>query len=496
MSKRPNILLITADHLDWNTICNRSACKTPRMTHFAGEGLAFERSYTPVSLCCPARAMLLSGAYPWHNGVFNQVHIPESVHPDMFPDVVTYSQRLGEAGYQMAYAGKWHASQVRGPEDFGYRKLPVDGRRGEAPPLVDPQYVTWPGGDRFLMWAGVDGREDDLGEKRLADAAIRGVGELTRGEAPWLLEVHFPQPHDSYTPLLEYLDQYPLSDIELPRSYYEETFEGKPALLAREAGIWDELSEEDFRQGLRHYYAYCTQLDRQVGRILDALDECGPRDDTLVVLTCDHGDLVGAHRMFIKGWMPYEETHRIPMAARWPRVIQPGSSTHALVHLHDWAHTFVSLAGAEPLPHPGGKDLSALLRDPQAAEPEMPDHILNVYYGGELLYTQRIAIGKRYKYVFNGFDRDEFYDLRDDPDEVHNAIDDPECADAVRETRDALWELMIEHDDPYAQHRYGAARYLEGHSRGIDLQRRRDVSTDGSGQAWLDRWRWLRRDSG
>ena len=491
MAEKPNILLITADHLDWHTICNRSECKTPRMTRFAEQGISFERSYTPISLCCPARAMLLSGAYPWHNGVFNQVHVPESTHPDMFPDVITYSHRLGDVGYERAYVGKWHASQVRGPEDFGYRVLSVEGRKGDEPRLVDPQYVTWPGGDRFLMWAGVEGAEDDLPEKRLADAAIEGVRDLTEGENPWLFEVHFPQPHDSYTPLLKYLDQYSPEEVELPRSYYEETFEGKPALLEREAEGWAELSEEEFREGLRHYYAYCTQLDVQIGRVLDALDESGRAEDTLVVLACDHGDLVGAHRMFIKGWMPYEETHRIPMAARWPGVIEPGSSTDALVHLHDWAHTFVSLAGAEPLPHAGGKDLSPLLRDPEAAEPEMPDHILNVYYGGELLYTQRIAIGQRYKYVFNGFAQDELYDLQEDPDELHNVIDDEEYAEAVRQTRDALWELMMQHDDPYAQHRYGAPRYLEGHSEGKDLEYRQSKAEDFRGRTWLDRWKWL-----
>jgi len=490
VAARPNILLITGDHLDWNTICGRSVCRTPNMTRLAGQGLRFERSYTAVSLCCPARAMLLSGAYGWHNGVFNQVHVPESVHPDMFPDVVTYPRLLRDAGYETGYVGKWHASTLRGPRDFGYREFPVQWRRSEGR-LVDPQYVTWPGGDRFLMWAGVDGRLEDRHEKALADAAVAALAELAGGGAPWLLEVHFPQPHDSYTPLLQFLEHYPLSEVELPRSYYEETFEGKPDLLAREAGLWAELGEEEFRQGLRHYYAYCEQLDHFIGGILAAADEDGLAEDTLVVLACDHGDMVGAHRMFIKGWMPYEETHRIPMAARWPGVIEPGGSTDALVQLHDWAHTFTALAGAGLLPYPDGKDLTPLLRDPAGAEADMPDYILNAYYGGELLYTQRIAIGHRYKYVFNGFARDELYDLEEDPGEVRNVIDEPACAEAVRETRDALWELMIKYDDPYAMHRYGAARYLKGHSGGADLEYRaqgRGWGREGR-PAWFERWK-------
>lgn len=467
--ERPNILLITGDHLNWNTICDRSPCRTPNANRLAEEGMRFDRSYTPISLCCPARAMLLSGAYPWHNGVFNQVHVPESVHPDMFEDVVTYSERLIEAGYRAAYAGKWHASTLRGPADFGYEKVPV-ASPGDME-LADVKSVTWPGGSEFPMWGTMHGNIEESHEARLARAAAAEIGEMAgNDESPWLLEVHFPQPHDPYYPYEQFLERYDPEDIELPESYYEESFEDKPDMLRREAECWRQLSEEDFREGIRHYYAYCEQLDYCIGQVLDALDKSGDADNTLVVLTADHGDLLGAHRMFIKGWMPYEEAHRIPMIARLPGLIPAGSKTDQLVHLHDWAHTFVAQGGAEPLPYEHGKDLTPLLNDPRQGDENMPSHILNCYYGGEFIYTQRIAIGQRYKYVFNGFAMDEFYDLQEDPAEVHNVIDDPDYADAVRNTRDALWELMIGLDDPYAQHRYGAGRYLPGHSEGLNLE--------------------------
>ncbi len=466
--KKPNILLITGDHLNWNTICDRSVCRMPNVNRLAKEGLRFERSYTPISLCCPARAMLLTGAYPWHNGVFNQVHVPESMHPDMFADAVTYSQRLVEAGYRAAYAGKWHASSLRGPADFGYEEVPL-----EAPgpaELVNVRSIRWPGSEEFAVWGTVRGDVEQSREARLGAAAAGKLSDLAAGDAPWLLEVHFPQPHDPYYPYEEFLERCDPADIELPQSYYEETFADKPDLLKREADCWKDLDEADFKEGVRHYYAYCEQLDHCMGRVLDALEQSGQADNTVVVLSADHGDLLGAHRMFIKGWMPYEEAHRVPMIARWPGAVPPGTSTEALVQLHDWAHTFVSLADAKPLPYAHGKDLTPLLKDPAGTAERMPAHILNCYYGGEFLYTQRIAIGERYKYVFNGFSIDEFYDLEEDPGETRNAIDDPACAAAVTATRDALWELMLQHDDPYAQHRYGAARYLTGHSKGLNLE--------------------------
>src|SRR5689334_10131325 len=120
---RPNILHIMTDQQQWGTIMGRSECRTPNIDKLAKSGMLFERSYTPSAVCCPARAMLLSGAYHWHNGVYNQVHSAPSVHRDMFADVVLYSQRLRDAGYRLGYVGKWHASWVRGPLDFGFQEV-------------------------------------------------------------------------------------------------------------------------------------------------------------------------------------------------------------------------------------------------------------------------------------------------------------------------------------------------------------------------------------
>src|SRR4051812_25940290 len=120
--KQPNILHLQSDQQQWATIAGRSACRTPNLNRLAAAGQLYERSYTPSAVCCPARAMLLSGAYHWHNGVYNQIHSAPSVHRDMNPDVVLYSQRLRDAGYRLGYVGKWHASWNRGPLDFGYHE--------------------------------------------------------------------------------------------------------------------------------------------------------------------------------------------------------------------------------------------------------------------------------------------------------------------------------------------------------------------------------------
>jgi arylsulfatase A-like enzyme len=490
----PNILLITGDHMRWDTIAGRSVCRTPHVNALVAEGLCFERAYTPVPICCPARAALLTGAYPWHNGVYHQVHVPMSLNPDLAPDVETFSQRLRQVGYRLGYVGKWHASRLRGPLDFGYHEYrapvqvtltPEAARRnrvdGYGPTIRDTRRryevvrrrsVTWPGGDTHTLWLEIDGEFEATQEYHIATTAAQLIREYAASGRPWHIEVHFPEPHDPYKPLLTFLAQYRPEDVEIPRNYLEETFQNKPRLLAREASLWQELSPEDVREVLRHFYAYCQQVDAAVGIVLDALREVGQVNNTLTVFTADHGDNVGAHRCMVKGWTPYEETIRIPLVARWPGVIPARSRTHALVQLQDLAHTFTAVAGAPALPHADGRDLLPLMMRPEAAEADWPAYRLNCYYGCELLYTQRIAIGQRYKYVFNGFDWDELYDLEADPGEVRNVIDEPAYAEVAQDLRDALWALMFEHYDPYTQLMWGAARYLIGPRGGLPAEKR------------------------
>jgi arylsulfatase A-like enzyme len=211
------------------------------------------------------------------------------------------------------------------------------------------------------------------------------------------------EPHDPYLPLKKYLDRYDPRSIPVPKSF-QETFRNKPGLHKRESESWGPITEDDVRASRACYYAYTEQLDAQIGRVLEALDETGQAGNTLVVATTDHGDMVGAHRMWIKGWIPYEECYRIPMVVRWPGRIQPGSKTGHLVQLQDLAHTYADAGGAKKMPYPDGRSLTALFDDP--ARTDWNDDILCVYYGGEFLYTQRIAVNRRYKYVFNGFDYD------------------------------------------------------------------------------------------
>ncbi len=473
------------DQQQWSTVAGRSGCRTPNLDRLVNSGMLFERAYTPSAVCCPARAMILSGAYHWHNGVYNQVHSPPSVHRDMNPDVVLYSQRLRDAGYRLGYVGKWHASWVRSPLDFGFHE--VADLEGCDPRLIqrlntNPDGVErvkaqvrttavrrfqWPGSQPFTMWGYREGPEEAFPEYYRAECAIRMMKRFARGVQPWHLEAHFVQPHDPYLPLKKYVDRYDPREVPIADNFHD-TFAGKPGLHRRESETWGTVSEDDYQTGRVHYWAYMEQVDAQIGRVLDALKETGQEDNTIVVATTDHGDMVGAHRMWIKGWIPYEETYRIPLIVRWPGQVQPGTRTERLVQSHNLAYTYVAAANTPSLPFTDGRALQPLFADPSAAA--WPDHILCAYYGGEFLYTQRIAITERFKYVFNGFDIDECYDLADDPGEMRNLVASGEKRAQVDDMRARVYELMNEVDDPLGDlrrpsapthgDRYCAPRYL------------------------------------
>jgi arylsulfatase A-like enzyme len=402
----------------------------------------------------------------------------------MNEDVVLYSNRLHEAGYRQGYVGKWHASNVRGPLEFGFDEIadlkPYDRKGGaktanpdkiEIPKerlrAVPVRQMKWPGSEPFVMWGYREGPEEASPEYFRAECAIRMMQRFARGAQPWHIEAHFVEPHDPYMPLKKYLDRYDPRAIRVPRSFHD-TFEGKPGLHRREAESWGQITEDDYRAGRAHYYAYIEQLDAQIGRILEALDQTGQADNTLVVFTSDHGDMVGAHRMWIKGWIPYEETYRVPLVVRWPGHTHPGSRTSKVVSTHFLADTYIQAAGAKALPIDDGRALQPLFENP--ARGDWPDQILCAFYGGEFLYTQRMAISQRFKYVFNGFDIDECYDLEQDPEEMRNVVARSDFRAQVDDMRARLYEMMNQYGDPFGDmpdangkprgDRYCAPRYL------------------------------------
>jgi arylsulfatase A-like enzyme len=197
------------------------------------------------------------------------------------------------------------------------------------------------------------------------------------------------------------------------------------------------------------YFGSVTMHDALIGRFLNALQDSGAEDDTLVLVTADHGDLCGAHRQFNKGPLMYEDVYRIPMLARWPGVVAPGSSSDAYASSLDIFSTFLDAAGVAPPPDTAldSRSLVPLLRGEAPAD--WRDSWVSEFHGDEFgLYSQRMIVHSRHKLVYNPHDVDELYDLVADPHELHNLAAEPAMAALRDDLESRLAEWMEQTADP------------------------------------------------
>ncbi|WP_122090621.1 sulfatase-like hydrolase/transferase [Halalkalicoccus subterraneus] len=459
---RPNVLFFLTDQERYDLTAPDSPVETPNIDRLHEEGMAFERAYTPISICSAARASLLTGLYPHNHGMLNNCHEADAIQPNLPPDLPTFGELLAEAGYTNRYVGKWHVGRDQGPEEFGFEY------RGGA----DRHHDTAIAGDftDYREELGVDVSEEDLddriytgGEHPTLVAATDPVPvEATRAyyiaqqaierlhdglEDPFFLRVDLYGPHHPYVVPEPYASMYDPAEIERPASYAE-TFDGKPA--AHEQYLHyrgaDALDWETWSEAIAKYWGFMTLLDDQIGRVLDAAEGV---EDLCTIHASDHGDFTGNHRQFNKGPLMYEETYHIPLQVRWPGEVEAESTCEAFVSLHDLMPTFLDLADVE-IPDVDGRSIRPLLAG------ERPDdwreaHFAQ-YHGDEFgLYSQRMLRSDRYKYVHNGPDRNELYDIEADPHELQNLVDHPEYGGIRMDLESRLLERMRETDDPLAR---------------------------------------------
>jgi choline-sulfatase len=205
------------------------------------------------------------------------------------------------------------------------------------------------------------------------------------------------------------------------------------------------MSPEDHRTAAACYYASVTEIDAQFGRLIDRIDQAGQLDNTLVVLTTDHGEHLGAHGLYCKNFCASEEVYNIPLILAGPGIAR-NKNTSARVGLHDLCPTLCELAGVEPIQNADSRSFRSLLAEPQAREDQFTTGFAE-YNGGRFNLTQRIYYRDDWKYIFNGFDYDELYNLAQDPGEMENRIDDPHCAEIRRSLAASMWKTIRDTGD-------------------------------------------------
>ncbi|MFP8952081.1 sulfatase-like hydrolase/transferase [Natrialbaceae archaeon A-arb3/5] len=486
---RPNVLLVLTDQERYDCSApDGPPVETKTLDRLSSEGMRFERAFTPISICSSARASLLTGQFPHGHGMLNNCHEADAIQANLPPEIPTFSERLDAAGYDCTYTGKWHVGRDQTPEDFGFSYLGGSDRHHDD---IDEAFREYrqergsPVGEVELeeeIYTGDDPRDGsdgtfvaaktpiDIEETRawfLAERTIEAIeahadderseaGDGSETEArPFFHRADFYGPHHPYVVPEPYASMYDPDEIERPESYAE-TFDGKPQVhenYLAYRGVTG-FDWEIWAEAIAKYWGFVSLIDDQLERVLDALESHGLDEETMVVHASDHGDFAGSHRQFNKGPLMYDDTYHIPLQIRWPGVVEPGSICDVPVHLHDLAATFLDVAD-EPIPDSFDSRSLVPLLDGEPQNDDWTDtktpteSIFAQYHGDEFgLYSQRMVRTAQYKYVYNGPDVDELYDLEADPAELQNLIDHPEYADVRREMRDRLVEWMDETVDP------------------------------------------------
>ena len=383
-TKQPNILLIVSDEErrnDWL----RGAVDLPAHERLRRDGLSFDRYYTHSSPCSPSRASLYTGRYLAEHGVVDNVAFPSHVALD--PSVPTVGSRLREVGYESVYLGKWHLSH------------------GADPPMEKHGYSGWSGNDVHFMGNPGTGRHFDPVIAGQAVDWLRTNG--TTLDRPWFLTVALVNPHDvMWFPIdqpsyqaenpkeaesLRSIQRYRLGDLEVapPPVDYPERFDRLPEnfhddlhtkpeiqrawrLVRNTEHFVGRMEHDDERIWLRQldYYAWLHEcLDESLVSVLDALDDLGLYDDTVIAYTSDHGDACGSHGLRAKLPCVYEEVMGVPLVFKVPGTTLAGTDTNALATHVDLATTLCSLGGIDVEAEPGlsGRDLSPVLADSSAS---------------------------------------------------------------------------------------------------------------------------------
>ncbi len=327
--KKPNLLFIYTDEQAFNTLATygNSKIHMPNLNRLAGESVVFDQAYVTQPVCTPSRSTLLTGQYPHTNGC-TENNVP------LRPETLCLPEMLSKGEYATAHYGKWHLGDElfsqHGFDEWvsiedNYNKYFTKGKDKS----VKSSYHDFLIGNGFKPRKGERFGRDEatrLPEEfgKPAFLAQRSSEFLRRhSNDPFVLFVNFLEPHMPFFGPRD--NQYAQDEIPLPANFAHELTELNPtkARLLREHYVRDGHSglplktDSDWRRMIAHYWGLCSLIDTHIGTILGTLDDCGLRDNTIVVFTSDHGDMMGAHRLIAKCLM-FQEAVRVPMMIRLP----------------------------------------------------------------------------------------------------------------------------------------------------------------------------------
>jgi len=437
-----NILFIMDDQHRGDCIGAAGAdwLKTPNLDRLANEGALFTRAYSSMPSCLPARAAILTGLRPWNHGLLSFLTIPNKYK-------VEFPQRFTDAGYRTHVAGKNHFYGAK----HGYQTTEVEeiDKRPRADGLYRDDYMRWMqlnhpdkdpkgGAPSFTDHRGNRAwpyEEETHPTHWTAERAKAFLREYN-GDAPWLLKFSLHRPHPPFDAPRRLMDDYKEMDLPKPvvGEWAEKEFSGATgSIYTTPSMAIGHYPAEEIHDSRAAYYAGITYVDEKIGEVLQVLEERGELENTLILFTSDHGDMMGDHHLWRKVY-PYEPSACVPMLIRWPDALnipmERGQKLEHLVELRDIMPTFLDAAGLPVPPDIDGESMIKILRNPNGPWREVLDLEHGSQYFAEGAYVA--LTDKQYKYIrFMQTGEEQLFDLKNDPKEMNN-ITDPKLLAAWR----------------------------------------------------------------
>ncbi|MXN65856.1 choline-sulfatase [Stappia sp. GBMRC 2046] len=428
---RPNILILMVDQLNGTLFPDGPAefLHAPNLKKLAERSARFANTYTASPLCAPGRASFMSGQLPSRTRVYDNA-------AEFASDIPTYAHHLRRAGYHTCLSGKMHfvgPDQLHGfeerlttdvyPADFGW-----------TPDYTKP-------GERIDWWyhnlgsvtgAGLAEITNQLEyDDEVAYHATRKLYDLSRrqDDRPWCLTVSFTHPHDPYVARRRFWDLYEDCQALEPTipaiPFTEQDPHSKRLMLACDYMSFD-IAPEDIRRSRRAYFANISYLDEKIGEILDVLRRGRMDENTIVIFTSDHGDMLGERGLWFKMSF-FEGSSRVPLM-----ISVPGGKAGRFdmpVSTLDVTPTLADLAGIDLeaiLPWTDGKSLAGIMSG------ENERGAVPIEYAAEGSYAPLVALRDgRFKLVLCDLDPPQLFDLEDDPHELRNLAAEPGARDIL-----------------------------------------------------------------
>jgi len=472
--KKPNILLITSDQQHHNTIgAFNNEISTPNLDRLVREGTTFKRTYCPNPTCTPTRASIITGRYPSQHGAWALgTKLSESEH--------TVGEDFQNTGYRTCLIGKAHFQPLQSTEEFTslesypilqdtefWKNFNEDFYGFEHCELARNHTNEAHVGQHYALWLEEKGCKNwrdyflpptgnmDISKKHtwdipeeyhydawIAERTNAMLENYKKNDENFFLWASFFDPHPAYFAPKPWDTMYNPDSITTPEitegehdknpPHFQLTQQINPDFSPyRESGqaihgFHSHIhNKEELKKDIAIYYGMISLMDKYIGSILDKLDELNLANDTIVVFTTDHGHLFGQHGLIAKGAFHYEDLLKLPFMVRYPGKIPAGRISDSMQSLVDLAPTFLDMIGTKI---PGSMSGISQRRVWMGEKESLRNHIICENHHEPTTIHLKTYVNERYKItVYYNQEYGELYDLENDPNEINNLWDNPDC---------------------------------------------------------------------